>query len=436
MFFLRVSSIFFVLLIVLMTPAFAIEMEEVAHHAEKYNEESKKNHGFFAKIKLIAKGFNLVDEAKQAEKEGEKKKSDTQGEVKEKDEDLFKKHNQKILDKKELLNYRNREKSVNNTDTTNQTLNSTNTTNTIPTIPTIPQACITHVDSVVNFLLGQGLQASYTQNNGIDSALIDNTVQIIDPNGNIRYGQVISLTNTTVILNTGTGNREYSLDEFTKSFTGITLQTNTDTNTTLNNINNNEQNNLNQEKEQAHTIHNKAHNQVILWGTLIGVAAILLIIGIIMTTLFGYNLIQVQRPIESFTLHLFKVGGVDTFSPEIIDGLMTAVNEAQGRNLLAICTALRNSGIQMGLLTVPRITFFGITQNWVNFILCTVGLILVLVGIGLLIAGIIKTVQNGRKWHMANIVTRQNKKDTNDLKEWTSTNNTENSSKKPIQDPP
>ena len=83
-----------------------------------------------------------------------------------------------------------------------------------------------------------------------------------------------------------------------------------------------------------------------------------------------------------------------------------------------------NLGITVTSLAVPEIVLNVASQNWIQVILCIVGLIMVLCGIGVLIAGIIKTVQNGIKWHRANLVTKRNKKDINNLKEWISINNT------------
>ena len=81
-------------------------------------------------------------------------------------------------------------------------------------------------------------------------------------------------------------------------------------------------------------------------------------------------------------------------------------------------------GVEITVLTAVQLVIYVTTQNWVKVILCIVGLIMVLCGIGLLIGGIIKTVKNALKWHRANLVTQRNKKDINNLKEWISINNT------------
>ena len=95
------------------------------------------------------------------------------------------------------------------------------------------------------------------------------------------------------------------------------------------------------------------------------------------------------------------------------------------KNLLGI--AIENfaiQGVEVTVLSGLQLALYVASQNWIQVILCIVGLIMVLCGIGVLIAGIIKTVQNGIKWHRANLVTKRNKKDINNLKEWISINNT------------
>ena len=58
-----------VFLVISITPACAVKMGDVADDASKYNMESKQKRGFFAKIKFMVKGFKLIDEAKNAEKD-------------------------------------------------------------------------------------------------------------------------------------------------------------------------------------------------------------------------------------------------------------------------------------------------------------------------------------------------------------------------------
>lgn len=69
----KILAVFFVILIINLTPAFAVEMEQVGKEAEGYQKESNQERGFFSKIEFIAKGFNLIDKAKKGQKEAEKK---------------------------------------------------------------------------------------------------------------------------------------------------------------------------------------------------------------------------------------------------------------------------------------------------------------------------------------------------------------------------
>ena len=55
-----------------LTPAFATQMKDVAQNAKTFDAESKIEKGFFAKIKFIAKGYNLLDRTQKAQKDAEK----------------------------------------------------------------------------------------------------------------------------------------------------------------------------------------------------------------------------------------------------------------------------------------------------------------------------------------------------------------------------
>jgi len=55
-----------------LTPSFAVQMEQVANDASSYEKESHEKKGFFGKIKFMVKGFDLIDEAKEAERDSKK----------------------------------------------------------------------------------------------------------------------------------------------------------------------------------------------------------------------------------------------------------------------------------------------------------------------------------------------------------------------------
>ena len=63
---------FFIVVVVNIIPSFAVQMEQVADDAKDYNDESHKKMGFFGKIKFTVKGFHLITEAKNAEKDSKK----------------------------------------------------------------------------------------------------------------------------------------------------------------------------------------------------------------------------------------------------------------------------------------------------------------------------------------------------------------------------
>jgi hypothetical protein len=413
----RLCSFLLVFMMCLVTPAFAVEMEDVAHHAENYNEDSKKKQGILGKIKLIAKGFKLVNEAKEAEKESEKKKNETIEEKKETDEEVFKAHYQKINYKKELLKYRNRNTTSNDTNSTdNSTV--TNSTN-IPMTPITPQPCIYHIDKIIIFLTNQGYTVSYTQNNLIDNSLIGNIVQIIDNNGYIRYVQVTKVNSEGMTINTGSNEVFYSLDEFTKAYTGINLKTSENLNTVLNSINSKEKDDLNQENIKAHQIHDKARKKVIMWGVLIGVAVILIIVGAILCVTYGSQLIQAAAN-SKYTLEE-ALGIIDKDNLDDSDSVIMMKNSDESY-MFDLKRDYAAMGIKMTVLTIPQMILYVASLNVVQVILCVVGLALVLMGIGLIIAGIIKTVRNGKKWHAANVIINRNKKDAKDLNKWISAN--------------
>ena len=75
-------------------------------------------------------------------------------------------------------------------------------------------------------------------------------------------------------------------------------------------------------------------------------------------------------------------------------------------------------GIEVTVTITLQIILWTVSQNWVQVILCSIGLILALVGIGLIILGIIQTFRNGVKWYTSNIVTNRNENDSKDLEGW------------------
>ena len=431
---LRMCSLFLVLLIVMITPASAIEMEEIAHQAEDYQKQTKEKKGFFGKIKLITQGFHLINKAEKAEK-NQRKKNKTPPE---KPETIFEKHNQKTINQKELLTY---QKTKNNTKQTDIGNNSNNNTE-HNTIPSLPPSCMNHATQTINFLLKQGINPVTIEKHNTITELENKIVQIIDPNGNIRYVQILSLTNTSVTVNTGTGNKEYSLDEFTKSFTGITIQTNNDPQNILEQINNKEKTDLNQEKTQAQKIYNKARNQVIQWGIIIGLGFTLLIIGIVMALIFGLTLLGDVASAQKYVLTPTNVGNAcpkcgykadippgpydpapptprpDTTIPQ------TPRNPSQVdlQQLGSIIASLSMIGCKVVAEAVPETTMYAITQNWIKLILCILGLILAIVGLGLIITGILQLINNIKKLRKATKIIRKNEEDYKNLEGWTTQN--------------
>lgn len=453
---------FVILLVVMITPAFAVEMEEVAHDAEKYNAESKKNQSFFGKIKLIAKGFKLISRAKEAEKESEKKKEGIEGGVDAKDDDLFKKHKQHILNQKELINYRNSKnrvivEGIDNNSSSNST--NTNSSDVILTVPTPPRVCVEDIYSFIKLLDFLGIHLLLEEYNRIDNSLSDKLVQIVDSRGYLHYVQVINVVldgeNPGITVNTGSNRVFYTLSEFQTAYTGLKLNLDENSNPSevLDYIVSKQKDDLSQEKNEAYDIHDKAVKQLFLCGIFMSIAVVLIVVGVILTLVLGTGLIAAAQEAETGVIEFTDVAKKDEFlatanlNREQISGrpettLKDALRDIKRNLKMAedpkvkcgdreeFARVLRESyaaqGAELVILAGLPLALHLATQNWLQIILSVVGIILIVVGVALLIAGLVKLVKNGVICYNVNTLIAENRYDSENLREVLDYNSTGN----------
>lgn len=350
-------ALIFCVLIISITPVAAVEMEEVAHAAEKYQEQSKEKMSFFNKISFMAKGFQLVNNAKKAQKESEKK-------LKEKSNNTEPLNNSSETQQKQLLTFKNRNKEDNNTSAMDKELLT---------------ACEYDANILIKELQEQKI--ILTQNNIADiNKLKNHFAQIIDNNGHLRYVYISQITNKTITLKIN-NNTEQKINqtEFQKIYTGITLKNpeNLDTNTILNEINTFQQQELTQKKEGLQEQQKQHKNNNILYSILLGTAILLLIIGAVLATIFGKTVINTFLE-ESQIEGNIKVNPIEIFND-------------WGPPRVHCPWASSFTIVPLSLTEIIENT---VIQNWVQVILCTIGLILFICGLGLLIYSIIELVRS------------------------------------------
>jgi hypothetical protein len=287
------SAMFLVLIMVNITPAFAIEMEQVANEAQNYNEQSHQNMGFFKKIGFMVKGFKLVNKANDAQENSKTPNTEEQMDI---NHDVFNHTILKEWQKQKLLNFRNNENNIlkihtidkiksNINNKLNSTKNKLNQTNIDKPSAThnqteqssfvIPDECYTDIQNLKNILELQNMNLKQQRQSEIGDSLQGTIVQLIDETGNIRYayvknvdlktGQINLLTNESKELTMG-------LNEFKKDFKGLTL-TGFDLSPEemMGKISQTQKDDLNFEQSQADKAKDDSINKMILWGVLLGV---------------------------------------------------------------------------------------------------------------------------------------------------------------------
>ena len=314
----------------------------------------------------------------------------------------------------------------------------------------------------------------------INNNLTGNIVQIIDERGHIRYLNVKSFNDTTIILVTS-NKKEIIMtnDVFRKSFTGIVLYDNNFENHYLliDIINEIQKNTLLQETSDAQTLKNKAKTETIINGILSGVGLVLFIVGIIIAVVFSkpasakatLQMTNLGNEISdgigsgeasegSFTEDAWyntenppapPSGGV---SPEPFPEPITSSSQVSSKSENPMNNITSKIPISAGLLFLLKSKKFkdslcvgivGISaiitvivgieliintasNTWIRLILGIVGLILIMVGTALMIYGLL----NGFK-SVGNLITstellKNFRDDSNDMDEWLKEGNINN----------
>lgn len=316
---LKTSSImafFSIFLIVSLTPAFAIQMEEVATDAKNYEIDSHKNKGFFAKIHFLAKGFKLVITAQNTQKGSNLQENNTKTDAY---DTMLSGTLNSFCQAHNLLNFKNsREKTIetlktqktslesmineindtkNSINTTNKTKNSINTTNntknSIGTINNnnpnfeIPNYCQIDARFIMDQLATRGIKTSISIQQEISKALEGKIVQIIDDKGHLRYVMVENITDSQVTIVTNNNNtKNLSLDEFKAAYTGMISESSSGIGV-LDKIIEIQKVLLQKQKNMTNHLKDDAKSKLILWSILASVAILLIIIGALIGIFFA-----------------------------------------------------------------------------------------------------------------------------------------------------
>jgi protein-S-isoprenylcysteine O-methyltransferase Ste14 len=432
--------IFLIVIIINLTPSFAMKMGDVADSAKKYNEESKVKRGFWAKISFLAEGFKLVDMAQKAQKETEKSKESVnpQKSDEEKYNAMWNEHKSSEKQKKNLVSYRNTVKVDNSVNSTNLTLNN-NITNSVEDFT--PQACKDDSNKIISLLKNQGIILSQTTNQEISTQLIGCFVQLIDEDGEIRYVYVKSIDldgkNPGVVL-LGNQNIEFvmSLKEFKKGFSGIVLKNKSDQTpvTVLNAIANIQKDTIISETNNVEELKNKACSNFMISLIILGIGVVLIIVGLILALWFGKLFAdEVEGVGQEATDGLSEFsdisdnynGEMESFDSEVPDppsgeGSYVTPNdnipviEGEAINYEQLMAAL----IPLAVTQVAaESTVNAAIQNYVKLICQIVGVILIVVGLVMFIGGLIASVIYGiRLWQANEVIKSLKNRNNNNLK--------------------
>ena len=475
---LKTSSImvlFIIFLIVSLTPAFAIQMEEVANDAKNYEIDSHKNKGFFDKIHFLAKGFKLVKTAQNAQKGSNPQETNTKTDTY---DEMLNGTLNSFCQAHNLLNFRNTRKKtietlknqkssnenmmygINATKDPTNTINSTKNSSSImnstknsmgPVSNTannfeIPNYCQIDARFIRDQLATQGITTSISNQQEISKALEGKIVQIIDDKGYLRYVMVENITDSQVTLVTNNNStKNMSLDEFKAAYTGIILETTSGV-VVIDKILEIQKSIQQLHKNMSTRVKNDTKSKIILWSILAGVAILLIIIGALIGIFFAKVLAnnvtsQASAFVETtceetcntlstqvahaggcmpafgdFEGTLYTVTATEDFVAGNVGGVSAATAAAlgMGGSLAALAT--------VGLIVIPIIGFELVSnvliQNWIKVILGSVGLILVIVGLALAITSIFYLVDNVEKFITMSICYNEIVKENNALNGW------------------
>lgn len=452
----KLFLLFLMVVFINLTPAFAVQMEQVANEAQQYNEQSQKKMGFFSKIKFMAKGYKLIDKAKNAKNESNNENKSSDGEEYAKlwnQDQLNKLQQQKLLnfrnnDKKLFFNSKTNRSSVNNTNDTNATNDTSNQTAFTPNISEICPELHTDAQNMIQILHESGIDVCQSVQTDIDTVTLrGNIVQLIDEKGNIRYAYVEMISPDSKEVNLLTDeNKELtmSLDEFEKAYTGIMLSvtSNQDHRTVMGKIIQIQKSNLETEKNDVLLAKKNAKSGIILASILIGVGLILAVVGILLATFMGKALgARVSEAIGKSPVEYIRSGqfryqislktlnawnlepratGLPVFETiqSFAEVCMARFPGDMAQASFAVIDLLAEQEIQIFFWSSSEVTMHVLAQNWLKVIICLVGLIIALVGIGLMIYAIYTLI-----CHVMDILSTNEELNTiegkiNDLNDW------------------
>ncbi len=442
----KFSVIFLILVIINLTPAFASQLGDVAKDAEDYNIESQKEMGFFAQISFITKGFALVNRAEEAQETSNNVENSNNDEIDEY-EAIWNQYSESELQKQHLIEFQ-KAKSANKTTASyqNKSNNSTskNSTQTENTKVPIPKECFNDADHIIAML--NGLLLSKTVHK-IDKNLMGQMVQLTDK-GYIRYAYVKDIvlngSNPHITLITNSGNIiSMSLDEFQKQYTGLALKIKPGQNpeSVLNMILKAQSNELKSIEEKNTKLKDQAKTGMFINGLLIGLAIILIVVGILLASTFGKRLLRIYR--HNTFPDGTHFGGVKFEDGHTFTNIMKNQQAWWGTNLkyrqllrlmdkivyasiikgmtAIVINELVTIGFEITTVSTAELIMNIVAQNFIKVVLCAVGIILFLCGIALGIHSIVQTVKNGLNWWYTAEIIKTNKEDYDALDKWSKT---------------
>ncbi len=440
--------IFLIVIIINLTPSFAMKMGDVADSAKKYNEESKVKRGFWAKISFLAEGFKLVDMAQNAKEETETSKEsvNAQKSDREKYNDMWNEHKASEKQKKNLISYRNTIKVNNSVNGTNS-VNSTNIVSKDNIITSgndyTPQACKNDSNKIVSILKNQGIVLTQTANQEISVQLMGCFVQLIDENGEIRYVYVKSMDltgkNPGIVL-LGNQNNEFtmSLKEFKKGFSGIALKLKTEQtpDTVLNAIANIQKDTIISETKDVQELKNEACSNLMKSLIMLGIGVVLIIVGLIIALWFGKLFAkEVESVGQEATEGLSEFSDIvsDNYNGEMQSMDVNAPDPPSGEGSYVTPNdnipiveghALDAQKLMAALIPLAAAqiaaesTVNAAIQNYVKLVCQIVGVLLIVVGLVMFIGGIIASVIFGIRLWKANEAIKSLKDKNNNNQKW------------------
>lgn len=432
-----ICALFFIVVVVNIIPSFAVQMDQVADDAKDYNDESHKKMGFFGKIKFTVKGFHLINEAKNAEKDSKKedKQNTDQSDKSTYDSKWSDKQQQQT---KNLLAFKNAKNTeiatipgnMTNNDTNNETSNTT----------TIPEECFTDANNIIKQLRPLYMTLTQSTEQSVSNALTGKIVQIIDSNGHLRYLYVKNMDENKLTLITNDEKEiTMEMDEFKKSYTGIVLSNRglIDTKFIINKINELQKNDIQKDTEDVQKLKKEAKTNTIIGSILTGVGVVLLILAVLIAIIYSKAAAapQAARTGEIVTSQgqQYSLMTTDAFDQE----LQTSMGEVVGKTQMMLNTGsttaqLATAGLILIPLAATDLAANVATCNWVNVVLGIVGIILLICGLGLITAGLIIGVKNVIGWLRYNAILRELKQDNVDMNTWLNSNNQTNTTDQKI----